>query len=810
MKRLTWLLAFLLMALMIAPASARPFIVKEGQANAVIIIGENPTRSMRLAAWELQTYVEKMSGAKLPIVSTARNGAAVKIYIGAGAHTKPLGVTADGLKYGAYRIVSGDDWLVFIGDDSDFVPVEPYTRRRSDGRSKKFLDAWEAVAKGPWVPVNRSSFKNLFRNFDRFRGREVGDKPMDYWASDERGSYNGVCDFLRGLGVRWFMPGELGEVIPKRPSIKLPKVDRTVHPDFQIRTSNLRFGIHDDQAVMWSMRLGIRPAAGIGWAHGLNGVTRTKEMREKHPECYALYAGRRHQEKQCLSSPELLKQTVARARMMFDHFNAKVVSVQPADGYTSLCQCHLCKGKDQPEREYRGRMANYVWGFTIRVANEIAKTHPDRMISQMAYNLYYYPPDNVDKLPDNVVVCLIGGRRPTMVDPERRKEMRERLRMWEAKTNNPILNFENYPLTARGFWLPAFTPRIHAKSLDEVRGKFMGENIQPSAHRFMQAAAFNSFQFYFTYRLYWGGKGQDIEAFLDEYCRLFYGPAADEMRAFFDYCEAHYPDMRKEKAKADKALALFASAREKAAEGSIYDKRLAVMADYLEALKLRSVQIAKEQKRENTPNHRMWRGAQKVKIDGKLDDPFWASCPTWSAGTLRDLQTGRQPVAGTSFKVAWGANEIIFAVRCETLKGETPLSATDRNEDAAIWMGDCVEFLIETEQNSYYQIAINPKGAMADLNRAGGKKTFRWDSQAEVATTINEKGWNIEVRFPVIADTNDPFHQILGRRPLKNLPWYFNVCRQDVQKNGTAHSAFSPTGEKGFHVPSRFAKLYYK
>ena len=47
------------------------FLVDNGKANAEIIISESPARSTRLAAAELQTYVAKISGARLPIRAEA-------------------------------------------------------------------------------------------------------------------------------------------------------------------------------------------------------------------------------------------------------------------------------------------------------------------------------------------------------------------------------------------------------------------------------------------------------------------------------------------------------------------------------------------------------------------------------------------------------------------------------------------------------------------------------------------------------------------------------------------------------------------
>ena len=102
------------------------FLVVDGKANAEIIISESPARSTRLAAHELQTYVAKMSGAQLPIETKPSADVAVQIYVGESPHAAKLGVTADRLEHGAYRITSGEKWLALIGDDTDFTPREPW------------------------------------------------------------------------------------------------------------------------------------------------------------------------------------------------------------------------------------------------------------------------------------------------------------------------------------------------------------------------------------------------------------------------------------------------------------------------------------------------------------------------------------------------------------------------------------------------------------------------------------------------------------------------------------------------------------
>ena len=199
----------------------------------------------------------------------------------------------------------------------------------------------------------------------------------------------------------------------------------------------------------------------------------------------------------------------------------------------------------------------------------------------------------------------------------------------------------------------------------------------------------------------------------------------------------------------------------------------------------------------------------EIVVDGKLDEEAWRECPVASTGRLSELQTGRQPIFGTSFKAAWRGGDLYFAVRCEERKGEKPNIAATRDGDQATWYGDLVEILVETESHSYYQIVVNPSGALIDLDRGAPKSGWlRWDSKAEVATQVGDDHWSVEIRIPVVQDENDPLHQVIGRKPTQSLPWHVNVCRQRIRENGSEYSAFAPTAESGFHVPLKFAHFY--
>ena len=805
--------------------TAEVFLVKDGQPRAEIVIAENPPRTTRLAAQELQDGLEKISGAHLPIVTRPGAESVAKIYVGRSEFTDRLKVTAAGLKDGAYRIAAGENWLILIGEDTEFTPIEPWAQNNAEITSGKAQRAWDQITGALWGVPNILLYKDRLALPaetglpDAQRTPPPGKSkppPLVMWSYDERGSFNAVCACLQKLGMRWYAPGELGEVAPSLKTISLPRWDETVRPDFPIRRFNVRFGVHGMNLAKWAMRLGSRDPYEIQCAHGMDAMTHRDEIFTAHPEWFALYGGKRQNQpgqvlnQLCYSNEELFQETVRNVRMQFDHFKFDVVSVMPPDGYTSICQCDLCKGKDSPERDNRGLLSDYVWDFVNRVAREVAKTHPNKKVLNCAYGVYTLPPLKIAKLEPNVVVSIVGGRRPLSDKPADQEEMRKLREAWAAKTANPIIIFENYPFTDRGWYLPFFAPHTLGAAINATKGMSQGEDIWLTVRQDFEKTGMglNHFLIYFTQSMYWGGKARDVDAIYHEYCRLFYGPAEKEMLAFFDYCEANWQEMEKDKEKADHALRLFASAQAKTGTESVYGKRLALIDDYLKGLRSKSQQLGRL--RGPMPVLRLVGEARsKIVIDGKLDEDAWINCPVASTVKLRELQTGRHPTFGTTVKTAWLGNNLYVAIRCDEHPGEKLNIGTNKKDDSALWYGDAVEVLLETESRSYYQIAVSPSGAIADLDRSAGRNAwFTWDSQAEVATHVADDHWIVEMRIPVTQDENDPLHQVIGRHPIKSLPWHVNICRQRIRDEAQELSAFSPTGADHFHEVMKFATFY--
>ena len=282
------------------------------------------------------------------------------------------------------------------------------------------------------------------------------------------------------------------------------------------------------------------------------------------------------------------------------------------------------------------------------------------------------------------------------------------------------------------------------------------------------------------------------------------------MLKFFDFCEASYQSMEDKLEPTETALAMFEQAKSSVEPDSIYSKRLGLIDNFLEALRSKAGQLA--QGRGPVAKVRtVWDPKVPIVIDGKLDDEYWLRHKDWSVAPLRELQSGGRPVFGTSVMAGWdrSGQNLYFAIRCEDRPGEELNVTATKHDDEAIWYGDVVEILLDTDSHSYYQIAVNPAGALADLDRGAGKSSrFRWESQAEVATHVAADHWIVEIRIPVTDDENDPLNHVIGRKPSQSLPWHFNICRQRARKTGTELSAISPTGKAGFHEPLKFAHFH--
>jgi hypothetical protein len=599
-------------------------------------------------------------------------------------------------------------------------------------------------------------------------------------------------------------------------TIPLPAVDRVVKPAFPLRFMSFnRYSSAREDHFLWGLRLGLNNPYGYHVAHGVGALSGRKEMRQAHPEFYAVFKGERQPQSPhvCYSSEALRQENVRFVRALFDIYDFKMVSVMPEDGFTFACECPECLAQATPERTSQGKYSDYIWNYVNRVAQEVYKTHPDRFVSCCAYSTYLLPPEKIAKFSPNVVVGIVGGRSPGANKPGERQSIRELQQAWAAKTKPPIFIFENYPFSNRmKYFVPNLFPQGVGESLREVKDISMGESIWMGEDRGLHASEFNHLNYYVTARLYWD-PARDVNALLDEYCRLYYGPAAAEMQAFVQHGEAHADDMRVNPhpsrrpeviAAIDKTFALLDAARARVGADSVYARRIDALAAWLPTLKEMRDQIARgrgDVPQLAIPN----RSGQQVALDGKLDEEAWKGLPEHA---MKELITGKEPAAKTFFKAFWADDALYLGFRCEDPDMATVSITSTEDDDDRAWRGDVLELLLETDRHSFYQLVINPRGKLVDLDRNVTNTDVSWDSMATVAATRNDTAWTVEMKIPVLPGSDDPLHNLVGGRPAPDVPWHFNFCRQRPRPGADELSAFSPTGAKSFAELMKFAKLY--
>ena len=782
--------------LLATPVRGESWIVKNGQPQAEIVIADKPPRMVKLAAEELQAYIEKISGAKLPISTAPTNTMPVKIYVGKSQYTDALKLSNEGLKDGAFRMVSGPNWLALLGHDSDFTPPKLYSVIHSD--SARMLKEFDALTGETWGDAHW----NLFKRKDPKTG---------WWETDERGSLNAVHEFLRGLGVRWYMPGELGEIVPKKKSIELAAVDKTIRPDFPLRQYYLyckEFFQASEDDILWQLRLGLNQAPdreGLSiMAHGMTAVYCRDEVKKAHPEYFALLGGKRaiDQGASCLSSEGLLQANVKYVCAISDIYGLPI-SVGPNDGCGGiLCQCDLCKGKGTPERGWNGVLSDYAWAYMNRVAQEVYKTHPDQRVIGSAYSGYLLPPEKLKKLSPNMDVCIAQSRR-SFDDPKTRQLYLDIRKGYLEKLTSGNLYLWEYYLPPDN--IPFIMPHIIADDLRSLKGISKGEYIEVETRtkaKLPDALGANHLNLYVTSRLWWDAD-QDVDALLKEYYDSFYGPAAQEMKAFGEFAEKYGKTLNSSVENIDKAFELLAAAR-KAAGDTVYGKRIDLVMTYVQPLKEKRIQLA-EYRKDVPLAKTVERKGTGLTADGKRDEAFWKDVPVYE---LKDLTTGKPPVSKTTFQMAWADNALCLSIRCEDADMKNVYIATRNNDDSNIWEGDNLDLFFETPSHAYYQITVNPAGAVYDMDWL--IRESRWSSGADVSVSRGDTFWNIEMRIPtadLIEGGVDPLKFVEGREPTAIAPWYFNVCRQRIRGADKEFSAFSPTFGGGFHTPSKFGKL---
>ncbi len=644
--------------------------------------------------------------------------------------------------------------------------------------------------------------------------REVYNSELKFGAFGEAGTMYGVYWLLHEVfGVRFYWPGETGTVVQPRGEVIVPGLDVAVAPRFNYRFAWFCNFEDSPEDARWYRRVGfggLMPAQFVDHYAAL--VTAFKG---EHPEYLALVDGKRDDASLCvnqgghlcLNAPGLVEDA---AEYIKDYFranpNQNIYPLVPGDGLWRVCGCPACQAEIDPDAPDGGRFSNHIWKFTAAVAALVGEEFPDRYIGCLAYSEYHLPPDRVT-LPPNVAVmiCFTPG---ATADPEYRERFEKIFDAWNAKAAH--LYCWSYYLQA---WMPwRELPQVNVHTLQRslqfrAARRCEGEFIEaeswidgvPKPCR-MNYPATQHLNLYATARLQWD-PGLDLDALLDEYYRLFYGPAEAPMRAFFQLCEerweAAYPEGGWTPADVfpGETLARLQELLEEAArlapEESLYAERIAQMQQEFTGGRRTLVHMVSSE-RPVLGVSRVAPGA--IEVDGVLDEAAWGTgggaCMTTKAG---------EPTPNRTVFYARHDGTMLY---CAFILYEPETAKLVTTNEKSIWMDDCVEIFLFPEEPSLY----NTSGAQFIVNAANRQATGHFDlgsfndqwrcDRFRSAVTVDAQRWIVETAIPL---------DIFGLKPGQRLAANFFRSRGCGQPQQFA--AWSPTFIDRHFTPERFGFL---
>jgi len=477
-------------------AQSEMVLVRNGQARAAIVTAAKPSENVRIAAAELQEYIEKITGAKLPIATDRAPPAGTLILVGRSTLTDripgleiPTGKTKN-LREEGFVMQTDSDRVVLAGND-----VEPYY-----------------------------------------------------------GTRYAVAEFLHRLGVRWFMPGEIGEVVPRMATILVGPMRVVDRPDFPVRNfwehARGQMGVECEE---WKIHNKMNPRA-TDVAFGVPGDSSVqgylpKDQFAAHPDWFALERdGKRTHSHPCTTSEGMIQHFVSRIKA--DARAGKQIAAFAPDDGLPRCWCDRCAkignsfdgyGSNNRDPVPDSSASNEWFYFVNRILTEVNKEFPDHMISTNGYanrdvppevppGMLFNPKGNLTVMFANICGCTIHAYDdPKCWQMQRQAQM---IQQWCKLSDKVWMYNYNYTmLVNRG----TITPMVHRlrRNIPLLkRWGVIGFHDQDEADWAMSGLTTRLVRA----RLEWDTKA-DVDAILEDFYAKWYGRAAAPMKAYYEALE---------------------------------------------------------------------------------------------------------------------------------------------------------------------------------------------------------------------------------------------------------------------------------
>ncbi|MFH1195053.1 MAG: DUF5916 domain-containing protein [bacterium] len=194
------------------------------------------------------------------------------------------------------------------------------------------------------------------------------------------------------------------------------------------------------------------------------------------------------------------------------------------------------------------------------------------------------------------------------------------------------------------------------------------------------------------------------------------------------------------------------------------------------------------------------RVAEKISIDGILDEPIWKR-PGYTGLTQQEPTQGVAPSQKSEVWVAYDDEAIYFAAKYYDSNPDSILARLVRRD--FIW-GDPSDGLVlyldpYNDNRSGYFFYVSAAGTLADgllENDVKQPNDLTWDAVWEGVPHIDAEGWSVEIKIP---------YSQLRFNEGESQVWGINVERYYSRNAETDMIAYTPRNESGF--ASRFPDL---
>jgi hypothetical protein len=464
-------------------ASAAITLAEQGKSPYQIVLSTNAIPSERYAAEELQRYLERITGAKLPISDTETIGSH-EILLGHSAHLQKLSprlyfsaIGSDG-----FALRTDGNHLIIEGGQPRGTLYGVYTLLEERLGVRWFTPELEVVPR-----TNRLVLSSLDeRREPALQYREV------YWTEMMRNP-----DFA----ARHRLNGEHYQLTDK----------------------------HGGPAAVY-----------FPFVHSFDALI-PPDLYTNHPEYFPLINGRRARGyvQRCLSNPDLVSLAIVRVRQWLkEHPEATIISVSQNDT-GNWCECEKCKALDDAE----GSPAASLIQFVNAIAADIEHDYPKVRIDTLAYQYTRKPPATL-RPRRNVIIrlcsieCCFAHPLATCASPENRR-FREDIAAWQPVAPTLYVwdytpNFAHYQQPFPNF--DALQPNVKFFVGHGVKGLFEEGNYSSGG-----GGEMGPLRAYLLAELLWNPE-LDVRKLTDEFLAAYYGAAAPKLHAYLELMEEQVRD----------------------------------------------------------------------------------------------------------------------------------------------------------------------------------------------------------------------------------------------------------------------------